>query len=60
MNVLGTVACKERCGPLVTVTLMRSGQKQNEEKERKTVSLTDDSNQFLFQDILPGKYRLEV
>ncbi|XP_044493042.1 nodal modulator 1 isoform X2 [Mangifera indica] len=60
VNVLGTVACKERCGPLVTVTLMRSGQKQNEEKERKTVSLTDDSNQFLFQDILPGKYRLEV
>ncbi|XP_031274126.1 nodal modulator 1 [Pistacia vera] len=60
VNVLGTVACKERCGPLVTVTLMRLGQKQNEEKDRKTVSLTDDSNQFLFRDILPGKYRLEV
>lgn len=60
VNVHGNVACKERCGSLVTVTLFRLGQKHNEGKEKKTVSLTDDSDQFLFRDVLPGKYRLEV
>lgn len=60
VNVLGNVACKERCGPLVTVTLMRLGQKHYDGTEKKTVSLTDDSDQFLFRDVLPGKYRLEV
>ncbi|KAK1574965.1 hypothetical protein Q3G72_001403 [Acer saccharum] len=60
VNVLGTVACKERCGPLVSVTLVRLARKHNVEKERKTVSLSEDSNQFLFRDVLPGKYRLEV
>ncbi|KAK3194298.1 hypothetical protein Dsin_025608 [Dipteronia sinensis] len=60
VNVLGTVVCKERCGPLVSVTLVRLARKHNAEKERKTVSLSEDSNQFLFRDVLPGKYRLEV
>lgn len=60
VNVLGNVACKERCGPLVTVTLMRLGQQHYDGTEKKTVSLTDDSDQFLFRDVLPGKYRLEV
>ncbi|KAL9435513.1 hypothetical protein AB3S75_021731 [Citrus x aurantiifolia] len=60
VNVLGNVACKERCGPLVTVTLMRLGQKHYDGTEKKTVSLTDNSDQFLFRDVLPGKYRLEV
>ncbi|EXB28568.1 hypothetical protein L484_009727 [Morus notabilis] len=58
VNILGTVACKEKCGPSVSVTLLRLADKRNE--ERKTVSLTEDSNKFLFSDIVPGKYRLQV
>lgn len=58
--MLGSVVCKERCGSSVTVTLVRLAEEYNEEKVRKTLSLADDSNQFLFEGILPGKYRLEV
>lgn len=58
VNVLGSVTCKEKCGPSVSVTLVRLAGKRNE--ERKSVSLTDESNEFLFPNVLPGKYRLEV
>lgn len=58
VNVLGTVACKEKCGPSVSVTLLRLARKRTE--ERKTVSLTDSSSEFLFSNVIPGKYRLEV
>ena len=58
VNVLGTVVCKEKCGASVSVTLVRLGGKRNE--GRKIVGLTDESSQFLFPDVLPGKYRLEV
>jgi hypothetical protein len=57
VNVLGTVACKENCGPLVSVTLVRFAGKRNE--ERKTVTLTDNSK-FLFSNVVPGQYKLEV
>lgn len=58
VNILGTVACKEKCGPSVSVTLSRLADKRNE--VRKTVSMTEGSNKFAFLNILPGKYRLEV
>lgn len=58
VNVLGRVVCKEKCGASVSVTLVRLAGQHNE--QRKTVSLTDQSSQFLFPDVLPGKYRLEV
>ncbi|KAJ4850945.1 hypothetical protein Tsubulata_030371 [Turnera subulata] len=58
VNVLGSVTCKENCDPSVSVTLVRSSGKRNE--ELKSVSLTDESNQFAFSNVLPGKYRLEV
>ncbi|XP_022770793.1 nodal modulator 1 isoform X1 [Durio zibethinus] len=58
VNVLGTVVCKEKCGASVSVTLVRLGGKHKE--GRKIMSLTDESSQFLFPDVLPGKYRLEV
>lgn len=57
VNLHGAVVCKEKCGPSVSVTLVRLAAKRNE--ERKTVSLTDGS-EFLFSNVLPGKYRLEV
>ena len=58
VNVIGTVNCKENCGPAVTVTLLRLAGQRNE--VRKSVTLTKESNQFLFADVLPGTYRLEV
>ncbi|KAK8650653.1 hypothetical protein V6N13_140281 [Hibiscus sabdariffa] len=58
VNVRGTVACKEKCAASVSVTLVRLAGKHKE--GRKIVSLTNDSSQFLFADVLPGKYRLEV
>lgn len=54
----GTVACKEKCGASVSVTLVSLAGKRNE--ERRTVSLTDKSSEFLFQNVIPGKYRFEV
>ncbi|PON61743.1 Glucoamylase, starch-binding [Parasponia andersonii] len=58
VNILGSVACKEKCSSSVSVTLLRLADKRN--KETKAVSLTDDSNKFLFSNVIPGKYRLEV
>ena len=58
VNVRGNVACKEKCGPSVSVTLLRLGDRRN--AERKTVRLSEDSNEFLFSNVIPGKYRLEV
>lgn len=52
------MACKEKCDPSVSVTLVGKVDKHNE--ERKTISLTAKSNEFLFSDVIPGKYRLEV
>ncbi|XP_058740226.1 uncharacterized protein LOC131612447 isoform X2 [Vicia villosa] len=58
VNVCGAVVCKEECGPFVSVTLVRQGAKHNE--VRKTISLTSESSELLFSDVIPGKYRLEV
>lgn len=58
VNVRGSVSCKENCGSSVSVTLVRLASKRNE--ERKTVSLTNESSEFLFRNVLPGKYTLEV
>ncbi|KAF2325064.1 hypothetical protein GH714_022546 [Hevea brasiliensis] len=58
VNVLGSVTCKERCGSSVSVSLVRLPGNHNE--ERKSISLTDESDEFLFPNVLPGKYRLEV
>ncbi|MED6190169.1 hypothetical protein PIB30_103084, partial [Stylosanthes scabra] len=58
VNIRGAVSCKEKCGPSVSVTLVRKDDKHNE--DRKTIKLTTDSSEFLFSDVIPGKYRLEV
>ncbi|KAK2968332.1 hypothetical protein RJ640_021721 [Escallonia rubra] len=58
VNVRGSVACKEECGSSVSVTLRRLDSRNNQEK--KTVSLTDQSSDFIFPNVLPGKYGLEV
>ncbi|CAJ1874972.1 unnamed protein product [Sphenostylis stenocarpa] len=58
VNIHGAVSCKEKCGPFVSVNLVRQVEKHNE--ERKTISLTTESFEFQFTDVIPGKYRLEV
>jgi len=58
VNVRGAVVCKEKCDPSVSVTLVKQADKRNE--ERKTISLTSERSEFLFSDVIPGKYRLEV
>ncbi|CAK9310181.1 unnamed protein product [Citrullus colocynthis] len=58
VNILGSVTCKERCGSSVSITLQRLA--GNLISEKKTISLTDESNEFQFQDVIPGKYRIEA
>ncbi|CAI9288723.1 unnamed protein product [Lactuca saligna] len=58
VNVHGSVTCKEKCDSSVSVALVRLDAKSHEEK--LTVGLTDQSSEFLFENVLPGKYALEV
>ncbi|BAT86244.1 hypothetical protein VIGAN_04387700 [Vigna angularis var. angularis] len=58
VNIHGAVSCKEKCGPFVHVTLVRQVEKHN--GERKAISLTTESSEFQFSNVIPGKYRLEV
>lgn len=58
VNILGSVTCKERCGSSVSITLLRLA--GNRITEKKSISLTDESNVFQIQDVIPGKYRIEV
>ncbi|CAA0829041.1 Carbohydrate-binding-like fold [Striga hermonthica] len=57
VNIHGSVVCKDKCGPAVSVMLVRLDGKSQEES---SVSLTDPSNKFSFSNVLPGKYRIEV
>ncbi|CAI9104879.1 OLC1v1003663C1 [Oldenlandia corymbosa var. corymbosa] len=58
VNVHGSVVCKERCGSSISVKLVKVDGKGKE--KAKTSSLTGQSNEFMFLNILPGKYRIEV
>ncbi|GMH30789.1 hypothetical protein Nepgr_032632 [Nepenthes gracilis] len=58
VSLHGSVVCKEKCGPSISITLLGLGGKMK--KERQTARLTDESNEFLFPKVFPGKYRLEV
>ncbi|KAK6941103.1 hypothetical protein RJ641_030634 [Dillenia turbinata] len=58
VSLRGTVSCKETCGSSVSVTLVKSAGKSK--GTTKTFSLTGESSEFLFQNVFPGKYKLEV
>ncbi|GAB4830590.1 hypothetical protein Ancab_020356 [Ancistrocladus abbreviatus] len=58
VNIHGSVTCKEKCGSSVSVTLVALSGKGK--TEMKTIRLTDESDDFLFRHVFPGKYRLEV
>ncbi|KAI3460746.1 hypothetical protein Pfo_017409 [Paulownia fortunei] len=57
VNVRGSVVCKDKCGSAVSVMLVRLDGKS---KEERTINLTDQSSEFSFSNVLPGKYRVEV
>ena len=51
MNVLSLVVFREKCIDSVSFALVSVGGKHN---EGRTMSLADESSQFLFLDVLPG------
>ncbi|XP_031497491.1 uncharacterized protein LOC116262346 [Nymphaea colorata] len=55
VNILGAVICKEQCSKSVFVSLTSLLS-----KEMRTVVLGDGSSEFVFPNVLPGKYRLQV
>ncbi|KAK9086282.1 hypothetical protein Syun_028676 [Stephania yunnanensis] len=57
VNIYGTVFCKERCDSSVSISLVRPSGKIK--SERRTVSLSDGNNDFMFPKVFPGKYMLE-
>ncbi|KAL4202422.1 hypothetical protein AMTRI_Chr02g263630 [Amborella trichopoda] len=58
VNIHGTVVCKEKCRPRVFISLVSVGGRNS--GERKTIFLGDESSNFMFPKVLPGKYHLEV
>ncbi|KAL0289488.1 UNVERIFIED_CONTAM: hypothetical protein Sangu_2613200 [Sesamum angustifolium] len=57
VNVRGSVVCKDECGSSISVVLVRLDGKS---KEERRVNLNDQSSEFSFSNVLPGKYRVEV
>ncbi|KAL2485720.1 Carbohydrate-binding-like fold [Abeliophyllum distichum] len=57
VDIHGSVVCKEKCGSSVSVKLLGLDGKS---KEEMTISLTEQSSEFSFSNVLPGKYRIEV
>ncbi|XP_038980298.1 nodal modulator 1 [Phoenix dactylifera] len=58
VDIHGTVLCKENCNQNVSISLVRlvdAGM-----QERRTIALTHESGDFMFQKVFPGRYRLEV
>uniref|UniRef100_A0A0E0JHI4 Carbohydrate-binding-like fold n=1 Tax=Oryza punctata TaxID=4537 RepID=A0A0E0JHI4_ORYPU len=58
VNLHGKVLCKEQCNQNILLSLVRLA--GGIEQEKKTVTLEQDSVNFAFKKIFPGKYRLEV
>ncbi|KAI3940108.1 hypothetical protein MKW92_014647 [Papaver armeniacum] len=58
VDIRGTVLCKEKCGPSTLVSLRRSSGTHKEKSQQ--VILTQESNEFAFSKVSPGKYKLEV
>ncbi|KAL0457667.1 UNVERIFIED_CONTAM: Nodal modulator 1 [Sesamum latifolium] len=58
VNVRGSVVCKDECGSSISVVLVRLDGKSKEEK--RSINLSDQSSEFSFSNVLPGKYRVEV
>lgn len=58
VSLRGSVVCKEKCGSSVSVALV--GLHGTGKEERKKNALIDENSEFMFLNVLPGKYRVEV
>ncbi|XP_075491887.1 uncharacterized protein LOC142530019 [Primulina tabacum] len=57
VNVRGSVVCKEKCGSSISVVLVRL---DGNRKEERISSVTSLNSEFIFSNVLPGNYRVEV
>ena len=58
MSISGVVRCKDGCSSLVNITLSSVGSSEAKSVSKRVISLS--SNKFSFENVLPGKYTLEV
>ncbi|EYU38423.1 hypothetical protein MIMGU_mgv1a000387mg [Erythranthe guttata] len=58
VNVRGSVVCKDKCDSSVSVILVKLDDRRKE--ERRKTNLSEQSSEFSFSNVLPGKYRVEV
>ncbi|WMV31780.1 hypothetical protein MTR67_025165 [Solanum verrucosum] len=58
VSIHGSVVCKEKCGSSLSLTLLRLDGRNKDDK--KTIGLANESNEFFFSNVLPGKYRVEL
>ncbi|KAJ8623402.1 hypothetical protein MRB53_031931 [Persea americana] len=58
VDIHGTVLCKEKCDPSISISLLTLVGRSR--KERSTFTLTHESSDFMFPKVSPGKYWLEV
>lgn len=58
VDIHGSVLCKENCNQNVSVSLVRL--EDAGIQETRTISLTHESGDFMFQKVFPGRYQLEV
>lgn len=58
MIVSGVVKCKEACSSSLKIILSPVGSSENDAKLKQVISLT--SSKFSFENVIPGKYKLEV
>ena len=58
MSISGVVRCKEACSSHVKITLSSVGSLDGKATSKQELNLS--SNKFSFENVLPGKYKLEV
>ncbi|XP_072975145.1 uncharacterized protein [Typha angustifolia] len=58
VNIHGKVLCKEKCSQNISLSLVRlvGGIKQ----EKKMITLNHEGSDFMFTNVFPGKYQLEI
>eukprot|EP01018_Ginkgo_biloba_P008909 Gb_02734 [translate_table: standard] len=58
VDIRGSVICKETCSSLVSILLTSVDVKAS--KGIRSINLSNESNDFMFEKVLPGAYRLEI
>jgi hypothetical protein len=58
VSVSGVVSCKDSCSSLLKITLSPVGSLEKDASLKQVISLS--SGKFSFENVLPGKYKLEV